>query len=137
MANFIGTARTNYFKVTDEAKYSELFEKLISETGIEDFTKIKDGTIYHGFGSFSSVDFCVSEQECDYNFDMFLEQLQPILPDGEAFIYQEVGHEKLRYVSGDSIIVTNKEIVWVDLHEETLKKAQSLLGNNFETELEY
>ena len=28
MANYMATARTNYFRVTDESRYSELFNKL-------------------------------------------------------------------------------------------------------------
>ena len=38
MANYTAASRTNYFRVTDEDKYSELFSNLTSEDIINDFT---------------------------------------------------------------------------------------------------
>ena len=62
MANYMATARTNYFRVTDENRYSELFDKLYCEDSIEDFTENKDGIIYHGFGAYGSIDYLAGNE---------------------------------------------------------------------------
>ena len=56
MANYMATARTNYFRVTDENRYSELFDKLCCEDYIDDFTENKDGIIYNGLGEYRTID---------------------------------------------------------------------------------
>ena len=134
MANYMATARTNYFRVTDEDKYSELFNGLCSEDNIEDFTKEKDGVIYHGFGSYDSINYLVDDE---YDFDEFLIELQKILPDDEVFIYMESGYEKLRYVVGFVVVVTSKEIKSMSLDTWAKEQAKQLLGSGFETETEY
>ena len=57
MANYYGTARTNYFRVTDEAKHRFLFARLSGEDSIKDFSKEKEGEIWHGFGAYSNIDY--------------------------------------------------------------------------------
>lgn len=68
----------------------------MSEDEIEDFTETKDGITYHGFGAYASVEYLNNDE---YDFDIFLEELQKILPKDEAFMYFEVGHEKLRFLN--------------------------------------
>lgn len=142
MANYGAISRTNYFKVTDEARYKELFSKLVGdEDEVHDFTKIQNGTNVHGFGSYSSIDYLDTddeEEDPSYNFDYFLDELQKILPDDEVFIYTESGHEKLRYITGYSIVVTSKEIKCVDLQSEAISAARKLLNNpKFDTQMSY
>ena len=57
MANYTATSRTNYFRVTDEAAYQNLFGELLSESGIEDFSEEVDGILWHGFGSYGSIEY--------------------------------------------------------------------------------
>jgi hypothetical protein len=135
MANYMAAARTNYFRVINEKRYQELFNKLIAEDSIEDFTYETDGVLYHGFGSYASIDYLTEDEE--YDFDEFLLELQKILPEDEAFIYMEAGHEKLRYVTGDVIIVTRKEIVFENSASWAVKKAKELLGEHFNTKVTY
>jgi hypothetical protein len=45
----------------------------------------------------------------DASLDRFFNALQKLLPDGEVFVYTESGHEKLRYVSGSVLVMTNKD----------------------------
>ena len=40
----------------------------------------------------------------------FAQQLQKILPKGECFVYEEIGHEKLRYLTGYVIMATHDHI---------------------------
>lgn len=155
MANFYATTRTNYFRVTNEVKYAELFDRLISgESELYDFSKTDEkGVIWHGFGAYDTIDAIVPDYETEdddseddededyydeeeYDFDAFLKELSTILPDGEAFIMFSVGNEKLRYVCGDAVIVTNKGIESVNLKSAAIAKASEMLGMPFETSCE-
>lgn len=136
MANYMGVSRTNYFRVTDEQRYNELLGKLVCEDNIHDFTEERNGILYHGFGAYDSIEYIEDEYE-DYNFDKFLEEIQKILPDDEAFMYFESGYEKLRYVSGFVIVCTNKEIKSTSLDSWAKEQAKQLLGSDFETQTEY
>lgn len=128
MANYNATSRTNYFRVTDEEKYQEIFSKLSSEAGIEDFTKTKDdGSILHGFGSYSDIVF--DNEDDDGNVYETLSELQKILPEDEAFIYLESGYERLRYVTGLYIVVTKDRISSGNIHTHAIEKAREMLGN--------
>lgn len=131
MANYTTSARTNYFRVTDEKKYIELFNRLVADDSIEDFTRESSGILYHGFGSYSTIDYLVeTDSKDDICFDNFLEELQKILPDDEAFIYVESGNEKLRVINGFAYVVTSSKIEFVDLISWTLSTVKELLGDN-------
>lgn len=136
MANYMGTCRTNYFRVTDEAAYQKLFSKLIGEDDIHDFTKEDDGVTYHGFGCFGCIGF--EDGSGVSSIDDFFDELQKILPDGEAFVFMEGGHEKLRYVIGCVDIVTKDRKEFMDIQTYALQHARKMLRDpEFETELEY
>lgn len=136
MANYYANVRTNYFRVTDEEKYQKLFNRLGSEYQIEDFSEVKDGVMYHGFGAYGTIDF-YDENDLEIDFDIFLKEMQEILPDNEAFIYFETGNEKLKYLVGSCIIVTNKEIVSENIDDWAIKKSKELLGDDFVTQINY
>ena len=148
MANYMATARTNYFRVTDEEKWQELFNGLCCEDEIHDFTEDREGVKYHGFGAYASIEYMSKvyiegETEEDgyddyeYDFDEFITELKKILPDDEAFVYMEAGNEKLRYVTGFVMVVTNKETKSMSLDSWAKEQAKLLLGENFETKTEY
>lgn len=138
MANYECISRTNYFRVTDEVRYKELFDNLISESDdVFDFTKLKEDVVYHGFGSYGSVDYEEGIDEDGYpvlNFDLFLSELQKILPEKEAFMFFESGHEKLRYITEYVTICTKNEILTLSLENIAISKAKELLGDDFTTE---
>lgn len=138
MANYYETTRTNYFKVTDEDRYKELFGNLCSEDEIHDFTKIdKDGAVWHGFGSYGTIDYRLKDED-DWDMDTFFKELQKILPDGEAFIMMGSGYEKLRYVTGWCVVVTNKEIRSTNIQTEALNSARAMLNDSkWNTRMEY
>lgn len=137
MANYYCCARTNYFRVTDEEKYKELFQGLSAEDNVHDFTKECDGVIWHGFGSYSGI-YWTSGEEDDCSRDNFYAQLQAILPEDEAFIYMESGNEKLRYITGFAEIVTKKKIRYVSVDHMAMKAAKQMLKNpDFATTLFY
>lgn len=138
MANYMATARTNYFRVTDEVRYQELFNGLCCEDTIYDLTEKQNGVKYHGFGAYSPIDYLVvDEEDWECDFDEFITELQKILPDDEAFIYMEAGNEKLRYVTGFVMVVTKNEIKSMSLASWAKEQAKLLLGDDFETKTEY
>lgn len=136
MANYTAASRTNYFRVTDEDKYSELFSNLTSEDIINDFTETKDGIIYHAFGCYGSITYEDYETD-DCSLERFLLELQKILPEDEAFMLFESGHENLRYVIGYSVVCTKKTIKYFNIIDESIKIATQVLSNDFETQVDY
>lgn len=132
MEEYFGTARTNYFRVTNEERYQELFKHLAPEDEVRDFTKEQDGVIYHGFGTYRVIDYKLDleDEESEYDFDYFLQELQKILPEDEAFVYQELGHERLRFVDGCAFVVTSKEIRSECLTSWVKETVKELLGKN-------
>lgn len=153
MANWYGSARSNYFKVKDVEK----FKKFISKWGgnfidkefeitteecnkclggeinkdCEHFVKrtvdhckgkkIKE-TLYGFLGnddSGSLPNFYADENKgIEYDFDDFLKELATHLEEGWIAVMQEVGAEKLRYITGFSTAVNSKgEIENVDISE--------------------
>ena len=152
MANYYCACRTNYFRVTDEERYKQLYSNLYcSEDIIYDFTKKdEDGTVWHGFGAYSSIDYKLYRTHCDdsgeyednfdfdLDFDAFLKEIQQILPDDEAFIYMETGHEKLRYVTGHAVVATKNAVECIDITASALLLASKMLGDpEFQTVVEY
>lgn len=147
MAPFFCWYSATYFRVTDEAKFAELFANLVGdEDEVHDFTKVEDGVTLHAFGSYGSIDYKKpmqnngeeDDEDYDYDFDGFLAELQKILPDDEAFIYTECGHEKLRYITGFSIVVTKTKIKSVDIRSGAVELARKMLNNKkFQTKMEY
>ena len=141
MANYCSTARTNYFRVTDEEEYINLFEGLYGyEDAVHDFTEERESTLWHGFGSYSSI--CwrenPNEEPETTGLDEFYGRLQKILPDDEAFIYMEAGAEKLRYVVGAADIVTNKGIRTMEMTDLAIENARQMLNNpDFRTKVSY
>lgn len=135
MANYYATVRTNYFRVINEEKYQKIFSKLSGEDTIHDFTKEENGVIYHGFGSYGCVEY-LNEDE-DYDFDAFLKEIQDLLPNNEAFMYFEIGYEKLRYVNGTCYLVTRREIKSMSLDSWAANEAKNLIGDSYTTQMTY
>ena len=69
--------------------------------------------------------------------DGFISKLQRLLHPDDAFVYIESGHEKLRYVSGSTIIATRDNMKYMSLDgiiESTIKE---FLGDDKSTEYTY
>lgn len=120
MANYYAYTKTSKFRVTDEAKYQELYSGLCSfESELYDFSYTDEsGTLIHGFGAYDCIDWVDPNDKSDtpeYSIDKFFDELQKILPEDEAFILQEVGYEKLRYLVGYATIVTANQTKTIDI----------------------
>lgn len=128
MGTYMCAARTNYFTVTDENIYNQLFSKLVTEIGdIEDLTRVIDGRKFHCFGAYCSLSY--KDNDDLYEIEVFIEELQRILPKNEVFIYEEVGHEKLKFLNAFAFIATSKNIIYKDLENEMEKAGCSLIGS--------
>lgn len=141
MANTNTITRTNYFRVTDEKKYQELFETLSAEDEIYDFTKTCNETILHGFGSYSDINYYPSDEYIDengYPLDGFTKELQKLLPEGEAAIIKDISWEKLRFVFGGAYVITSKEIRYISLDDTVLDAARDMLSDEtWTTQIDY
>lgn len=137
MANYVSTTRTNYFHVKDVEAF-----RAFMDNGSGDNLKLWDekddkGDTVFAFGCEGSIYGIQNEDEND-NYDLFIENLQEYIADNDAVILTETGHEKLRYVSGYSAIITGSDIQHVNLDDMALSKAREMLGNpGFSTQMDY
>lgn len=132
----------NFIQVSAETvdNYHVAYKKE-SRSGFDTYTKIaSDGDekgLLHGFGGtgiFEWVDPDLPENEdgdfAESDIDEFYHRLQKLLPDNECFIYQEIGHEKLRYLVGYGVVVTKNDIKSTNISDWCAKTAKEILGNN-------
>lgn len=132
MANYLGMTRTNYFKIKDEARFREICNNLVAEDDIEVEVSQLNGDQYGFIGSYSPIDYCTAygdDMYEDYDMTSFYKQIQEVISDGDAMIMTEVGHEKLRYLVGNCVIVTANDIKWFDLESTAIRTAQGMLDN--------
>lgn len=103
MANYIPYARSNYYAVKDDDAY--IAE--ISEIAGIDLITDKDGR--HGMIFEDGIPSWVwnEELEDDEEIDIW-EIVSKHLVDGEVAIFQEIGFEKMRYLSGYAVAVNSK-----------------------------
>jgi hypothetical protein len=123
MANWYGTARSNYFRVKDADKFKDAINSLNGEMRIVEHEE--DGDIYFGLfpegedGAFPCSMHVEHEDgtEDDPSIDI-AEVVCPHLIDGEVAIFMEVGAEKTRYVTGWAQSVNSKgEYNLIDLRD--------------------
>lgn len=137
MANYDCCTRTNYFHVTDEDKYMDLFKNHIAaEDEVLDFSKLSDdGTQVYGFGCYGSIDGYVEnkdDEDEDADFDKMIEEIQKLLPDGECFVLVQSGHEKLRFVDGGAAYVTNEVIRYHGVLDWIKQQAKECGTDNYD-----
>lgn len=144
MANYYGSTRTNYFKVTDENAFKELIGRCVSDgEEVSVWThECQDGTVLYGFGCYGDI-LGLSEddgddEDYDYNYDAFIGEIQKLLPEDEAAIITHVGQEKLRYLTGCVTVITKDKIEYNYLSKLGVEMARTMLGNpNWGTKNEY
>jgi hypothetical protein len=155
MADYVSKCRSNYFSVTDEAKFRGLMDKCVGaeEDVLVIDQKQKDGSKKFAFSCRSSIvgllyktvggePVVVQErEEADEDQDneiatsLFYDSLQGIIPDSEAIMLTEIGREGMKYLMSRCTIITNKDIKGIDLQDEAIKLVRKLLGKpNYKTE---
>lgn len=113
MANWYGTARSNYFHVKDETQFLAWVDAL----NLDSFQD-KEGryaiAANNGQGWPTSY---YDELGGEFDLDLPI-NLSLHLADGEVAVLMEVGNEKLRYLTGYAVAVNHKgDIVSVGLDE--------------------
>ena len=107
MANFNGTARSNYFKVKDEDAFDEWVNRMPNLVHIE-----SNGL--HGVYSDDPDTGCFPTNGYDEETDEDVEYgigagIKEHLADGEVCVLMEAGAEKVRYISGWAVAFDNTD----------------------------
>lgn len=94
-----------------------------------------------GFGCYGGIAGIGDTDDDDLEetaFDRFLEKLQQCVAEDDAVIILEAGNEKMRYVIGTALILTNKACEYLDIAELAEKRAAELLAiPSWKTKLTY
>lgn len=147
MANYYGTTRTNYFHVKDADAFRSFMSKVVVD---EDSIHLwedtdRDGNLVFGFGCYGSILGLPPEDvddendfDFDFDYDEFIDKLSEHLVKGDAAIIVEIGNEKLRYLTGSAMIVTENDSEYLDINVMAAERAAQMLGNNtWTTKLAY
>ena len=142
MANWYGTTRTNYFKVTDEERYQALFNRLTGEEPIEDFTTENNGEIWHGFGAYCDISLLKESAEDNEedleDYDTLLKEISKLLTPDSVFVITCVGNEKLRYLTGIcDVAFPNGKIIHEDLAAFAHRAVKDYFGQDYVLYLDY
>jgi len=104
MADWIGSSRTNYFRVKDP----EAFETAMAHLDVEVWNNKDDPRLFGiGCGKDSNGDWPSCDVETDEDFD-FVEKVWPHLAEGEVAVFQTIGSEKLCYLTGHATAVNHQ-----------------------------
>jgi hypothetical protein len=104
MANYYGYSRSNYFKVKNKEKFKEFLNQFNGFEYIEDDKGLSGWLIDTEYGGHDTTIY--DEETEDYIEDInFEDELSKHLKKGQVAIYQEIGYEKLRYLTGYSVAV--------------------------------
>ena len=138
MANYYATIRTNYFAVTDEAKFREITDSCNSEDKLHVFES-NDGSGKFGFGCYGNIYGIPAGEDDDENdLNSFYDALQAVMAVGDVIIITEIGYEKLRYLIACCTIITKDDIRGIDLRNKAIDLARDMLKNpDFTTEMDY
>jgi hypothetical protein len=127
MANYVAIARSSYFPVRDH----EAFRAWVVQRGLGLF-EADDREEFHTFaihsgdheGGWPTTAFNHADGE-DEEIDIFEELADHIL-DGWCAILIQVGWEKLRYLTGNAILVSRNLIEHIDLETQMQARAEAL-----------
>lgn len=136
--------RTNYFHVKDPERFREMMGKVTGDSFR--FWEKPDayGNPAFAFGAEGGIDGIPHEDvdgemfTDDNSYDHFIAELGRHVAEGEAVILLTAGHEKLRYVSGDALIITGEGTDFIDLSRAAVKLAAEMLDNpEYSPRMEY
>lgn len=121
MANFNGTARSNYFRVKNPVVFEESMAalpdiKVWSEVGEDKVERYAIASDDGDTGSWPSYRY--DDVEEGEEIDM-PDEIKPHLMDGEVCVLMQAGAEKLRYISGYALAFdnTDRPVVHVSLND--------------------
>ncbi len=120
MANWYGTARSNYFKVKDTAAFKAEMAKydveVLEPSGEEGRLGLLSTCPDNG-------DWPSYNADTDEDFE-FWQVVAPHLADGEVAVLQTIGAEKARYLTGHAVAINNTGTeCWVNIDDIYAKAA--------------
>lgn len=142
MANYCCIIRTNYFHVKDVSDFENLINSVWSEDSIDVFRdRDEQGREVVGFGTYGSI-WGLTENDAeegdDASYDKFIKELQKCVEDDDAILIMEVGHEKLRYLTGVTETITRNEYKAVGMIESAVSEASKMLKTSkYSTKVAY
>lgn len=147
MANSIYKTRTNYVHVSDEERFREICrlcttsdgDRLTVITSKDDngkpvigfYTESDvDGYLLDEKNNIADVDADDFDDESDYetSYDRFLKDIQSVLDPADALIITTIGYEKMRWLIGNTTIVTCNDIKHSNLESLSLCMAREMLN---------
>ena len=137
MANYECISRTNYFHVKDAEIFREFMDTVLADDLHLWEEKDNDHNTVFAFGCERTL-YGIFNKNGDSSLELFLTELQKHIADDDAVILTEVGHEKLKYVTGYATIITCTGMQTLGIETFALAKAKEMLKNpNFETKTDY
>lgn len=134
MANYVGHARSNYFRVRDEAAFLAWVETLpgvVARNGDSSgcFVLLVEDADGGGWPNWRYYEDVEDEEEMDLHAE-----LAEHLAEGEVAILQEIGAEKLRYLVGYTVAVNHRgETLSVSIDEVYQKVHEAGWGEHVST----
>ena len=135
MANYYSTIKTNYFRVKDEEGFINFMNHVhCIDDEINLFAEEKDGVKLFAFGSYGTIagyfeteDELLDCDDFDESYDNFIKGLQKHIADDDFIMIVEVGHEKLRCITGIVSIITTDSYEYETIESVGLKMAQDIM----------
>jgi hypothetical protein len=141
IANYYAVTRTNYFAVTDAAKFREIIGSCVTDEEAIQIFDPEGGSERFGFGCYGSIRGIPAgegEDDSEEDIDAFHDALQSVLVDGDAIVITEIGYEKLRYLIGCCTVITKRDIRFLNLIDSAVGLARIMLENpEFTTKMNY
>lgn len=127
MANYIGAARSNYFRVKDQAAFRKAMGEL--EVDIIEDRDGRVGLLSREADGAGWPSFTYDEQAEEYREFDIADLVAEHLADGEVAVLLEAGAEKLRYLVGHAVAINSAgQTVTVNL-QDIYEKAEQLGAN--------
>lgn len=129
MANYYSMGRTNYFAVNDEDLFKEKIVPLVESHDGQVWEEVKDGQTLYAIGFPDGFPSQFYDEDSGDEYEIEWESvIREFLSDGWVCIIQEIGWEKLRYLSGGAIAFDNTgKRVSVNVYD-IVKMAQENIG---------
>lgn len=130
MAEWYGTARSNFFQVNDEAEFRAWAEQQSLTVWEQTIDGIKRFAILPRDSQFGGWEYWNLDDEAGDDDEperiVFAKKLAPYLRPGSVAILEECGAAGLRYISGDAIAINSKGAMATVSLSDITEKAKGL-----------
>lgn len=141
MSNYNCAIRTNYFKVKDDEEFEIFLGHIIGEELDIFDSEDENGNKLYALGCYGNIwgyreD--LDDEDCECDYDQFIEGLQRHVSNDDAVIILEAGNERLRYVNGYVTVITSTGVKFEDITTIGINFAKELLGSSeYSTKVRY